>query len=365
MIKIDGSHSEGGGQLLRTALGLSSITGQPFEMINVRKNRPNPGLRPQHVSCVKAAAELCNGKFEGAEVSSSEVKFHPGSVKSRTLSVDIGTAGSVTLLLQSLLLPAVFGDRKFRIKVTGGTDVPFSPTSAYFSEVLLPHLRKFCDVIEYGVSRSGFVPAGGGKAELCVKPKFRLSEYGSFDKLLKDLRNKRHTETTFLSPGKLVSIKGVSVASRSLEKAEVAERQADSVRFALGKLSVPVNITRSYPDSQSPGSAITLRAVFSEPDEVSQLNPVILGSSMLGRRGMRAEDVGKQAASGLMKEISSGAPVDRHLADQLLPFLALTGGQMRVSEITPHCIANVYAIESFLGRCFEVVHSENLIKVRL
>lgn len=365
MINVDGSYREGGGQLLRTSLGFSSITGQPFRIFNVRKNRPKPGLRPQHLSCVKSAAELCSGSFEGAETSSSEVKFHPGGVKSRTLSVDIGTAGSITLLLQSLLLPAVFGDRKFRIKVTGGTDVPFSPTSAYFSEVLLPHLRKFCDLAEYSVNRSGFAPGGGGKAELCVKPKFPLSRYGSFSELLADIRNRHATETTFLNQGKLLCIKGISLASRSLEKADVSERQAQSARLELGRLNVPVSITASYSDSLSPGSAITLWAVFSDSDEVSQLNPVILGSSLPGRRGMRAEDAGRQAASLLLKEISSGAPVDRHMADQLLPFLALTGGQMRVSEITPHCIANVYAIENFLGKCFDVVPSENLIKVRI
>src|SRR3989338_6884584 len=362
MIPIDGSYHEGGGSILRTALGFSALTGQPFEITGIRKNRPKPGLIYQHLSCVKAVGELCNGSFEGAEVSSTSVKFYPREIKSGTLSVDIGTAGSITLLLQSLLLPVVFGGKKFRIKVTGGSDVPFSPPSDYFANVLLPQLRKFCDSIDYNVVRRGFIHEGGGKAELAVKPKFPLSNYGSFNEFLKELRNNAATKINLTSQGKLLQIKGASIASNDLQKAEVAERQAKAARMALAKLNVPVNISSSYAESLSTGSVITLWAVFSEAEETSEVNPIILGSSSLGERGKCAEDVGKEAALQLLQEINSKAPVDRHLADQLLPFLALTTGSIKVSEITPHCLTNIYTIEKFLGKCFEVDEGNKVMK---
>ncbi len=364
MISVDGSFQDGGGQVLRTALAMSAITGQAFEITNIRKNRPKPGLRPQHLSCVKAIAELCNGSFEGAEISSDRVRFYPREIRGRTLSVDIGTAGSVTLLLQSLLVPVIFGENKFRVKVAGGTDVPFSPPVDYFSYVLLPHLRKFCESVELGVVRRGFFPDGGGKVELCVKPKLSLSKCGSFNGLVEALRGESLAGVCLASQGRLLQVRGSSVASADLQKGEVAERQAKAARLALAGLSVPVSIGSSYSDSLSTGSVMALWAVFSDSDEVSQMNPVILGSSCLGERGKRAEDVGREAAFQLLNEISSKAPVDRHLADQILPFLALAGGKVKVSEITPHCTTSIYAIERFLGKCFEVDAESRMISCK-
>ncbi len=364
LIQIDGSFNEGGGQILRTALGLSALTGKPFEITNIRKNRSQPGLRPQHLSCVNAVAELCSATFEGAEVSSSEVKFYPRSIKGRTLSVDIGTAGSVTLLLQSLLLPLIFGGKKFRIKVTGGTDVPFSPPACYFAGVLLPQLWKFCESVEFSVERRGFFPAGGGRVELFVKPKFHLSQHGSFNEFMNELRNSATAEINLENQGKLLQVKGSSVASADLQKGEVAERQAKAAKMTLAKLNVPVSISSSYSASLSAGSVVSLHAVFSDSDELSQINPVILGSSCIGERGKRAEDVGREAAFCLLNEISSKAPVDRHLADQLIPFLALAGGGMKVSEITNHCRTNIYSVEKFLGRCFEVDEAERRVSCK-
>ncbi|MEK6838027.1 MAG: RNA 3'-terminal phosphate cyclase, partial [Nanoarchaeota archaeon] len=123
MIKLDGSYGEGGGSLLRMALAFSSLTLQPFEITSIRKGRPNPGLQPQHLACIKALEAFCNASSEGAAIGSTSVRFFPGKPQSRTLSVDIGTAGSVTLLLQALLLPALFAPGKVRLKLTGGTNV--------------------------------------------------------------------------------------------------------------------------------------------------------------------------------------------------------------------------------------------------
>ncbi|MBI2137319.1 RNA 3'-terminal phosphate cyclase [Candidatus Woesearchaeota archaeon] len=363
MIEVDGSYHEGGGQILRTALGLSALTGQAFEAVNIRRDRPSPGLRPQHLSCVKAVAELCDGSFEGAEVSSSALKFYPRSMKSRTLSVDIGTAGSVTLLLQSLLLPVIFGGKALRVKVSGGTDVPFSPPSDYFGNVLLPHLRKFCSKVGFDVLRRGFVPAGGGRVEFSCASKFSLGDYGSFSDFLKGLRANPAVMVNLPAQGKLLHVKGSSVASADLQKAGVAERQAAAAGMSLSSLKVPVSISSSYSESVSTGSVIVLWAVFSDGSDTSHVNPVILGSSRLGGRGKRAEDVGREAASGLLQELSSKAPVDRHLADQLLPFLALAGGSFMVPELTPHCLAGIYTIEKFLGKCFVVDENSGVITV--
>ncbi len=230
MIKIDGSFHEGGGQILRTALGLSALMKQPFEIEKIRSNRPEPGLKPQHLSCVKAAAELCTASHEGTEISSTAVKFYPRDIKARTLSVDIGTAGAITLLLQSLIVPLVFSGKKFRVKITGGTDVQFSPTSSYFSDVLLPQLRKYCDEVTYDVSRRGFFPEGGGKAELFIKPKFCMADYPTFQEFAEAIRNET-TQINLLKQNKLLQIKGTSIASSDLEKGEVAERQAKAAKL--------------------------------------------------------------------------------------------------------------------------------------
>jgi len=353
MINIDGSHGEGGGQILRTALAFSALTQQAVKIENIRQNRPASGLKPQHLSCVLASQKLCNAEVNGAEIGSKIVEFLPKKIEGQTLSVNIGTAGSVTLLLQSLLLPSFFADKKVRIKLTGGTDVSMSQPVDYFKNVLLPQIACFCEKIELELINRGYYPKGNGKIELHIAPKYKLSDYSSFSEFIKDIKTKTKP-IKILEQGSIISIHGISHASNDLQKAEVAERQAKSARVLLGKYNVPIKIETEYLQTLSTGSGITLWAKFS--------GGAIIGADSLGARGKRAEIVGQEAAQDLTEEINSKAPVDHHLGDQLLPFMALTqNSSIKVSKITNHMKSNIYVIEKFLGKCFEI--KENVVSV--
>ncbi len=353
MIKIDGNYGEGGGQIVRTALAMSTIVGKAFEVSDIRKGRKQAGLKAQHMTCIKALKQLTNAQAEGAELGSSNLKFYPGKIKAAKLDVDIGTAGSITLLMQSLLPACVLAGRKIKLGITGGTSGKWQMPVDYFREVFMPQMRRYADIKLKMVMR-GYYPKGGGKVEITVDPKF------SFDK------RDDAPRIELLEQGTLHYIKGISHASKTLQEQEVAERQARAAEIQLKELGCPVNIDVQYADTLSPGSGIALWAVFSkDEDDIDMMNPIILGADTIGEKGKPAEKVGIEAAEMLAKEIKSGAPVDKCLADNLIPFLALFGGKIKVSEISSHTLTNIYAAEQFLGEVFVVDKERKIIESKV
>ncbi len=164
MLKLEGDYLEGGGSVARVALAMSTLTGRPFEIDNIRKNRPQPGLKNQHLFCVKALEELCNAETEGASLGSTYLKYVPGKIDGKTIDVDIQTAGSIPLFLQAILLPSMFANKTVRLNIVGGTDGKWAAPIDYFREIFLPHLRKFGDV-ECKLIKRGYYPKGNGRVE--------------------------------------------------------------------------------------------------------------------------------------------------------------------------------------------------------
>jgi RNA 3'-phosphate cyclase len=334
MIEIDGSFGEGGGQILRTATALAAVLKIPCRVFNIRKGREKPGLQTQHLLGLRALAELCNGRLEGDYLNSTEIKFYPGEIKAKDLVVKIETAGSITLCIQTLLPVALFAKNPIKISFKGGgTDVPFSPTIDHFRYVFLKILEKMGAKVEIEILRRGYYPEGGAKINAKI-----------FPTKLKPIN--------LIERGEIKKILIISGASQSLKNKKVAERQIAGVKEVLGKLNLPMEEKIEYYETQSPGSQICLIAEFED---------TILGTDNLGKFGKRAEDVGKEAALELLKEQKTDACLDKHLADQILPYMALAPekSQVTVSEITEHCKTNVWVIEKFMSGKFEI--KENLI----
>ena len=323
-VEIDGSYGEGGGQILRTAVALSVITGRPVRIYNIRANRPNPGLRPQHLHGILALKELGNAKVKGASVGSTKLEFIPGKAEPKHIRVPIKTAGSITLVLQALLPAMAFVGGSF--EVTGGTDVPWSPPVDYLKNVTLFALEKMGLNVRLEIKRRGHYPKGGGLVVGRVEP-------WEERKPLKALEWKR-----------IARFAGISHATNL--PAHVAERQAKAAEERLRELyNVPVEIEREVSRSLGPGSGIV---VWAETDELR------LAGDALGKRGKPAEVVGREAAEELIGQLTPRKAVDKFLGDQLIPFLAFAGGEIGVAEITNHLVTNVWVVERFLGKIFEV-----------
>ncbi len=347
MIHLDGS--KGGGQMVRTALALSTLTGKPFKITNIRKTKQNPGLKAQHVHCVKALKELCKAKADGVQIGSRELLYIPGKINAKNITIDIGTAGSITLLLQAILLPCMFAQKTHTLTIIGGTDTKWSMPIDYFTNVLIPQYKRAAG-IEVKLMKRGYYPKGGGQVKITIKPEIIRNEFDSFEAFQLALK---HKAFKIIKQGQLISIKGISHASKELADREVAERQAHAAKQSLTQLNVPVEIRTEYAKTLSKGSGITLWAIFSEnKEEIDINNPIIIGSDSLGEPGKPAEQVGQEAAKKLLEEIH--APIDSHMADNIIPLIALCKpSTIKTTKITEHTQINMEVVEAFLGKTFK------------
>lgn len=320
MLTIDGSI--GGGQMLRTALGLSILTGKAFTMERIRESRGEKGLKEQHLQTILACEALCNGETAGVVLGSKKIIFQPGQEIQPTLTVTIRTAGSVSLLLQSLLIAAIKHDLHIEIH-GGGTYGLFSPPISYFEHVFFPLLAQMGHRIEMQIHAEGFFPRGGARLSIRTK------------------RTKPHP-LILDHPSKMKELHIYSIATKDLQERRVAERQAEAANKLLST-QAPRSIMVRYVQSFSTGSGILITA---------KTENSILAGDAIGERRRRAEDIAAQAITAL-QQARRGA-LDEHAADMLLPYLAIHGGSILAPSVTEHIETNKKTIEHFLGPCITI-----------
>jgi RNA 3'-phosphate cyclase len=329
-IQLDGSYLEGGGQIVRTAVGFSVLTGIACRIKNIRAGRPNPGLQHQHMKSIEACGAMCNARMEGVYHGSSEIFFEPGIQTRYDLEIDIVTAGSIPLLLQALAIPASRAKQPVHIRIMGGTHVAWSPTADYFRHIFCKYLKKMGIKIESEIIRHGFYPKGGGEISVTICPADRIFPL--------NLLQREGTPV----------VSAWSVATENLASPRIAERQLEGAEQIL-KID---NGHISYTPAFSNGTALLLSAEYDN---------CILGASQLGKQGLPSEEVGARAARQLKKLLSTPATVDEYMADQLLPYLSMASGpsSILVPVVTDHVRTNMWVIRHFLDAEFEIEEREN------
>lgn len=324
MIEIDGGAGEGGGQMLRTALSLSCITGKGFRISNIRKSRAKPGLMRQHLIAVQAAARIASAEVAGDQLDSVTLSFAPRSVAPGNYNFDIGTAGSTSLVLQTIIPPLLLAGGTSRLTLTGGTHVHFSPSWHYLAEIFAPSLLRLGVKIELTLDACGFYPKGGGKVRCRVEPVGRIRAL------------------TAEQRGKLLRVSGCSAVA-NLPRS-IAERQARSALNHLGEAlgsELPMDVRISEVTAFGQGTFIFLKGEYEH---------AVSGFTALGARGKPAEQVGEEAAREFLHHHGTGMPVDQHLADQLVLYLALAQGPsvFATSRLTSHLKTNLLVTGYFL-----------------
>ncbi len=320
-VPIDGSYGEGGGQVLRTSLALSLLTRRPVVLRNIRARRPKPGLAPQHLTAVWAAAEVGRARVEGDVRGSKELRFEPCGLFPESYRWDIGTAGATSLVLHTVALPLALTHVASDVRLTGGTHVPWSPPFEHLERVWVPALASVGFPVQVELRRAGFYPRGGGEIFARLGPA---------------------AERRALVLGERGELRGIhAVVGTARLPEHVSRRAADRVRERLRAEGLEPRVEARRVDAPSPGAYVFLRAE-------TESGP--LGASALGERGKPAEAVADEAVDEILAILDSRASVDPHLADQLLLPLALVPEEsvFLTARVTRHLLTNAWVIRRFL-----------------
>ena len=341
MLEIDGSQKSGSGTILRLSVAMAAILNKPLHIHNIRQKRPQPGLKPQHLEAVLTAAKLCNATVKGAEVGSRELWFYPTEIVGGRVEAEIGTAGSIPMLLITVFPICAFAKNPVSIHILkGGTDVSHSPTINYLKYVFLPVLEKIGLKATLKVDKYGYYPKGMGEVSVKVTPNPKLSSF------------------SLIEFGQLKSLKGISICT-FLAHRRVAERQAKAANELLNTrgYEADIRIVNDFSNHLQKGSSLTLWEQTS--------TGILLGGDAIGKLRKTSETVGREAAENLLREVEAKATADEHLADMLVPYMALAEGEsvFLTRSITDHLETNMWLAQEILGVKFGTCKVGNLYKV--
>lgn len=339
-ITIDGSYGEGGGQLSRCAVALAAITGQPLHLTNIRAKRAKPGLMAQHLTALWAVAGMSGGVLEGAELWAKEIRFRPGRIGGGEYHFDVGTAGSISLVLQALLPVALHADGPVRLTIVGGTDVKMAPPMDYLRLVFLPLLARMGVAVRIKSMRHGYYPKGHGEVGLTITPRKDI------DPLVVEY------------PGVVRAIRIVAhVAHLPLHVPQRMASAASACLSGFGPVHIETRVLRED-EAFGTGGAMVL---------VAETEYSLLGAATVAQRGVPAEQLGQEAGQALRAELESGAVVDVHAADQLLIYAAQARGPSRftVRSVSQHVETVMWLIGQFLPVRFKVEPWQKIYRIEV
>jgi len=341
MLEVDGNQKSGSGTILRLSVALAGILHEPLHIYNIRRRRDQPGLRPQHLEAVLTAARLCDAEIKGATLDSLELWFEPRRIVGGETRAEIGTAGSIPMLLMTVLPLCAFAEEVVRLRVVrGGTDVRHSPTIHYLKSLLLPVLQGMGLKASLTIHKYGYYPKGMGEVSLEVQPcqrldPLRLEEFGTVQE-----------------------VGGTSVCTFLADR-RVAERQAEAAKGYLKPLGykAEIQVVNDMSNPLQKGSSLSL---WAKTD-----TGVLLGGDAIGELRKPSEVVGREAAENLFRELKARATVDVHLADMLVPYVALAegGSTYLTRSMTEHLETNIWLAQEILGVKFHVTRVKDLYRI--